>query len=167
MLLTPLRVVISEWPLNVFVDLTHGFCANKVKMIGYGVNTIGWNFMPIMMGTIPDNPGEPSQMYTSAWEVFQSALRDFVYTWKTCPCGCPSCEVIRSILCHPTVEPLLDSDDYHDHGHLPLKSLNSDSSSGLLKAGLEYKEKVEPEMEINQCATHLTGIHYIHILHIQ
>jgi hypothetical protein len=70
MLLTTLRVVISEWPLNVFVDLTHGFCANKVKMIGYGVNTIGWKFMPIMMGTIPDNPGEPSEMYTSAWEIY-------------------------------------------------------------------------------------------------
>jgi hypothetical protein len=62
MLLTTLRVVISEWPLNVFVDLTHGFCANKVKMIGYGVNTIGWKFMPIMMGTIPDNPGEPGSL---------------------------------------------------------------------------------------------------------
>ena len=47
MLLTPLRVVISEWPLNVFVDLTHGFCANKVKMIGYGVNTLGWAFVNI------------------------------------------------------------------------------------------------------------------------
>ena len=72
MLLSTLRVMISGWPLNVFVDLTHGFCMNKVKMIGYGVNSIGWKFMPIMMGTIPDNPGEPSEMYTSAWETYQS-----------------------------------------------------------------------------------------------
>jgi hypothetical protein len=40
MLLTVLRVIISEWPLTIFVDLTHQFCANKVKMIGYGVNTL-------------------------------------------------------------------------------------------------------------------------------
>jgi hypothetical protein len=42
MLLTVLRVIISEWPLNIFVGLTHRFCANKVKMIGYGVNTLGF-----------------------------------------------------------------------------------------------------------------------------
>ena len=156
MLLTTLRVVISEWPLNVFVDLTHGFCANKVKMIGYGVNTIGWEFLPIMMGTIPDNPGEPSEMYTSAWEIYQIALRDFVYDWKPCISGCPSCTIIRSILCNRIVQPLLDNPEYSEHGILPLSSINSDSSSGLFKSGNEYKEKV-PDMVVNMCHSHLTG----------
>jgi len=30
MMLTALRVVISEWPLNIFVDLTHCICAKFV-----------------------------------------------------------------------------------------------------------------------------------------
>jgi hypothetical protein len=157
MLMTTLRVLISGWPLNVFVDLTHGFCLNKVKMIGYGVNTIGWKFMPIMMGTIPDNPGEPSEMYTSAWEHYQSALRDFVFGWKPCIAGCPSCTQTKSILCHRSIQSLLDSHEYSSDCILPVASMNSDSSGGLLKSGTEYKEKL-PDLVVNQCHAHLTGM---------
>jgi hypothetical protein len=63
MLLTVLRILISEWPLNIFVDMTHRFCTNKVKMIGYGVNTVGFRYMHIMIGTTTDSKGEPASMY--------------------------------------------------------------------------------------------------------
>jgi hypothetical protein len=74
MLLTVLRVIISEWPLNIFVDLTHRFCANKVKMIGYGVNTLGFRYMHIMIGTIPDSNGEPASISRSTGPAIGVAL---------------------------------------------------------------------------------------------
>ena len=161
MLLTVLRVIISEWPLNVAVDLTHRFCTNKVKMIGYGVNTLGFNYRHIMIGTIPDSPGEPASMYDHAWDTFQIALRDFIKLWTVCPdCSkgaCPDCRVIQEIIGHRLLRTMLQSDDYSATGQLPLGSFSSDSSGGFISSCARMKATVVPELNINLCRSHRIG----------
>ena len=159
MLLTTLRVVASEWPLNIFVDLAHGVCAHDVKLIGFGINTLGWNYKCIMFGTIPNSKGEPAEMYRDAWETrFQMhGLRDFVVNWKHCGKDCSDCNTISDILQHSIVARFIRTEEFRDTGRLPVRSMNSDNSGGLVKYVREYKERIDPSIEINVCSVHLLG----------
>jgi hypothetical protein len=165
-LLTVFRVMISGWGLNVFTDLFHRFCTAKVKMICYGVCSIGYRLNPLMFGTIPDSHGESEEMYTVTFAVFLSALKSFVTNFKRCGLSaCLTCKNIMDILDHPTIKSFISSRDWQCPSiKLPIRSFSSDNSGGFLK----FVRKNWPDGSVHAliCAAHLNGkyVVWFHIL---
>jgi hypothetical protein len=156
MLTTILRILESGWALNFAVDLFHRFCTADVKMIGYGMITLGGKHHPALFGTIPDKHGESKLMYQSAWQVLCHTLRRFVRDWRHCPnAACQQCKETKDSMHGPRAESWLRQAQFLRHGHLPVRAFLSDNSLGLLKMVKEDVDFMGVIFLI--CAAHLNG----------
>ena len=134
MLTTVLRILESGWPLNFAVDLFHRFCTADVKMIGYGMITLGGKHHPVLFGTIPDKHGESKRMYQSAWQVLCHTLRRFVRDWRPCAnAACQHCKETQASMDGRRAKSWLRKQQFLQHGTLPVRAFVSDNSFGLMK----------------------------------
>jgi hypothetical protein len=157
MLTTVLRILESGWALNFAVDLFHRFCTADVKMIGYGMITLGGKHHPVIFGTIPDKHGESMRMYQSAWQVLCHTLRRFVRDWRPCAnTACQQCKETQASMDGPRAKSWLRKPQFLRHGMLPVRAFISDNSLGLLKMVKEDVDFMDVLFII--CAAHLNGM---------
>jgi hypothetical protein len=157
MLTTVLRILESGWALNFAVDLFHRFCTADVKMIGYGMITLGGKHNPVIFGTIPDKHGESKLMYQSAWQVLCHTLRRFVREWRPCAdAACQQCKETQASMEGRRAKSWLRKPEFLRHGLLPVRAFISDNSLGLLKMVKEDVDFIDVLFII--CAAHLNGI---------
>ena len=156
MLTTVFRIHESGWPLNFAVDLFHRFCTADVKMIGYGMLTLGGRHNPVLFGTIPDKHGESKRMYQSAWKVLCVTLRRFVRDWKPCSnASCEQCKETQSSMTGRRVKSWIRNEGFQADGLIPVRAFISDNSIGLLKMIKEDVDFIGVLFII--CAAHLNG----------
>jgi hypothetical protein len=156
MLTTVFRILESGWPLNFAVDLFHRFCTADVKMIAYGMLTLGGRHNPVLFGTIPDKHGESKRMYQSAWQVLCHTLRRFVRDWRPCSnAACEQCNETQCSLNGRRAKSWIRKDVFQVNGQIPVRAMISDNSIGLLKM---IKEDVDfMGVMFIICAAHLNG----------
>ena len=111
---------------------------------------------PLYLGAIPDKHGELKRKYHSSWQVMCVTLSRFVRDWK--PSGdpqCQKCTETKSALSGRRVRRWISTKNFTENGEIPMRSVLSDNSGGLLKL---VEEDVDfADVIVFICSAHLTG----------
>ena len=90
LLLNYIRVINSEWPLQIMGDGTFKFCDQDIGLLGMGVMTPGGKLQPLVYSYVPT---ESSEAYESVWKSFERTLISFASKFRRCQLeSCSKCD---------------------------------------------------------------------------
>ena len=156
------RAMQSGWELQVQADGSFEFCASKLGVIIFGVNSLRHIFRPVSWALVPSESSEAFEYcYNGIRAAFFSVIKPGAL--RLCPAGaapCAFCDQLRDIQQAPEVVHALSD----PKERLPVMRAGADNTTKWSK----FAKKVLTRAKVIVCYAHATGNTKLHILfHIE
>jgi hypothetical protein len=161
------RAMQTGWELQVQADGSFDFCAAKLGVIVFGVNSLRGIFRPVSWSLVPN---ESSEAFGYAYNGIRAAFFGLLKPGavRLCPArpghSCAFCEQLLDIQKAPEVARVLSDPQQK----LPVKRAGSDNTTKWTK----FAKKILLEAKVIVCYTHATGdamlipsIYFAHIFY--